>query len=77
VLGTFALTLGGTDLETSASAAIAVLGNIGPGLSGVGATANFAFFESWQKIVMVLLMWLGRLEVLPIAALATRAFWVR
>ncbi len=53
VLGTFALTLGGTDLETSASAAIAVLGNIGPGLSGVGATANFAFFEWWQKIVMV------------------------
>ena len=77
VLGTFALTVGGNDLETSASAAISVLGNIGPGLSGVGSTANYAFFESWQKLVMVVLMWLGRLEVYPIAAVVTASFWRR
>ena len=76
-LGTLALTFGATDLETSATAAIAVLGNIGPGLSGVGATENFAFFAGWQKLVMVVLMWLGRLEVYPIVAIATAAFWRR
>lgn len=76
-VGTFALTFGGTDLETSASAAIACLGNIGPGLAAVGPTANFAFFSGWQKLVLVLLMWLGRLEVYSIAAVLTAAFWRR
>ncbi len=74
-LGTLALTVGGTDLETSASAAIAVLGNIGPGLGGVGPAENFSFFAGWQKLVMIVLMWLGRLEVYPIVAIATVTFW--
>ena len=77
VAGTCILTLGNVDLETSASAAIACLGNIGPGLSAVGPTANFAIFDDWQKLVMVLLMWLGRLEVYSIAAVLTVAFWRR
>ncbi|MEM1203499.1 MAG: TrkH family potassium uptake protein [Acidobacteriota bacterium] len=75
--GVLALTLGDTDLQTSATASIATLGNIGPGLNLVGPTANFAFFAPWQKLVMVLLMWLGRLEVYAIAALFTVAFWRR
>ncbi len=76
-LGTFVLTVGGTDLETSASAAIATLGNIGPGLHEVGATKNFAFWSDAQKLVMIVLMWLGRLEVYAIAALVTVGFWRR
>ncbi|MEM9555115.1 MAG: TrkH family potassium uptake protein [Acidobacteriota bacterium] len=75
--GTLALVLGGQDLATAATASIATLGNIGPGLSAVGPTANFAFFADWQKLLMVLLMWLGRLEVYAIAALFTIAFWRR
>ena len=76
-LGTSALTVGGTDLETAASAAIATLGNIGPGLHDVGATRNFAFWNDGQKLVMVVLMWLGRLEVYAIASLVTVGFWRR
>ncbi|MEM6797194.1 MAG: potassium transporter TrkG, partial [Acidobacteriota bacterium] len=76
-LGSFALTLGGHDLETAASASIATLGNIGPGIAAVGPTANFAHFAGWQKVLMTLLMWIGRLEVYAIAALLTAAFWRR
>ncbi len=76
-LGTLLLTLGGVDLETSASASIATLGNIGPGLSLVGPTENFAFWSDGQKLLMVFLMWLGRLEVYAIAAVVTAAFWRR
>ncbi len=77
-VGTVLLTVGGgVDLETSASAAIATLGNIGPGIAAVGPTQNFAFWSDWQKLVMVLLMWLGRLEVYAIAAILTLAFWRR
>ena len=75
--GSLMLTIGGTDLETSASASIAILGNIGPGLKSAGPTANFAFFAAWQKLVMVVMMLLGRLEVFPIVALFTVTFWRR
>ncbi|NIN30291.1 MAG: TrkH family potassium uptake protein, partial [Hydrogenophaga sp.] len=50
-------------------------GNVGPGLRAVGPTANYALFAAWDKVLMVLLMWLGRLEIYAIAALFTRAFW--
>lgn len=75
VLGTVVLTAGGLDLEAATTASIATLGNIGPGLGAVGPTGNFAFFTDFQKLVMVVLMWLGRLEVYAIAAIATRSFW--
>lgn len=76
-LGVGLLTAGGIDLETSATASIATLGNIGPGLHAVGPTGNFAGFANFQKLVMVLLMWLGRLEVYAIAALFAVTFWRR
>ena len=71
------LTAGGVDLETSATASIATLGNIGPGLHAVGPTGNFAAFAPFQKLIMVLLMWLGRLEVYAIASLFAVSFWRR
>lgn len=76
-VATLLLTIGDHGLRTSATAAIATLGNIGPGLEAVGPTQNFAFFYGWQKLLMVLLMWLGRLEVYAIASLFSLAFWRR
>ncbi len=75
--GVVLLAVGDVDLETAMSASIATLGNIGPGLHAVGPSGNFAFFDWWQKVVMVVLMWIGRLEVYAIAAVATVAFWRR
>ena len=73
--GAFLLTIGGTDIVTASTASIATLGNIGPGLEGVGPTKNFVAFSPADKAIMVLLMWLGRLEVYAIAATFSRAFW--
>lgn len=73
--GALLLGLGSPDLVTAATASAATLGNIGPGLNAVGPTANYEFFSYWHKMLMVLLMWLGRLEVYSIAALFTRAYW--
>ncbi len=73
--GAFLLSLAGPDLISTATASAATLGNIGPGLRAVGPTQNFAFFGGAEKLLMVLLMWMGRLEVYAIAALFTRAFW--
>lgn len=74
-LGSFVLALGSPDLVTAATASAATLGNIGPGLNAVGPTANFEFFSDFHKAFMVLLMWLGRLEIYSIAAVFTRAYW--
>jgi trk system potassium uptake protein TrkH len=74
-IGTVLLSVSGPDLVTSATAAAATIGNIGPGLKAVGPTQNYAFFDAWDKGLMIVLMWMGRLEIYSIAALFSRSFW--
>lgn len=76
-LGALLLTVDGNSLVTAATASIATLGNIGPGLEAVGPVENFAFFSWRDKAIMTVLMWLGRLEVYSIAALVSLRFWRR
>ena len=73
--GALLLSVGDTDIVTAATASLATVSNIGPGLSSVGPTENFAFFAGWQKLVMILLMWLGRLEFFAVVALMLPRFW--
>ena len=75
--GTLLLTIGAPDLVTAGTAAIATLSNIGPGLGAVGPLGDYASFAGWQKLVMVVLMWLGRLEFFAFLALFQRQFWRR
>ena len=75
--GTLALSIGDVDIVTAGTASIATLSNIGPGLGQVGPTNDFAFFNSGQKIVMIFLMWLGRLEFFAVLALLQPRFWTR
>ena len=64
-----------TGLELSAFDAIAAaattLGNIGPGFGVAGPYGSFEPFSDFSTVVMVGLMWLGRLEVIPIVVLAS------
>ncbi|MFP6622205.1 MAG: TrkH family potassium uptake protein, partial [Myxococcota bacterium] len=76
-VGTLLLAIGDTGIVTAATASIATLANIGPGLAGVGPSENYAFFAAWQKALMILLMWLGRLEFFALLALFLRSFWRR
>jgi len=66
---------GGYDLMTSLSAAIAMVGNIGPGFARVGAIENYHFFSNMDKIVMSFFMILGRLEFYTVIMLFSRSFW--
>ncbi len=63
------------DITTASTASAATLNNIGPGLARVGATHNYAWFGAPSKLVMTLLMLLGRLEMFTIVALLTPRFW--
>jgi trk system potassium uptake protein TrkH len=53
----------GLDLISAFSASAACLGNIGPGFGLVGPTHNFGFMPAPAKVVLVLLMLIGRLEL--------------
>ena len=59
----------GNDLQTSFSAAVACLGNVGPGFSKVGSMNNYATLNAATKAVGIMLMFLGRLEIFEILQL--------
>lgn len=63
------LVLLGSDLVTGFSAALATLGNIGPALGYAGPMGSFAGFGVASKILMVIAMWVGRLEIVAVLAL--------
>jgi trk system potassium uptake protein TrkH len=63
----------------SAFDAIAVtattIGNVGPGLGFAGPMGSFEPFSDFSTVVMIVLMWLGRLEIIPVVVLLTRSYW--
>ncbi|MBQ5326372.1 MAG: TrkH family potassium uptake protein, partial [Oscillospiraceae bacterium] len=61
--------LEGFDSETTISAVMACLNNIGPGLNMVGPTGNFSMFSPLSKIILSLNMLIGRLEIWPMLLL--------
>ncbi len=73
--GTLLIAAFGFDLETSFTAPIACLSNIGPGLSTVGPMGSFASMPAVCKIYLSFLMLIGRLEFYPILALLAPSFW--
>jgi trk system potassium uptake protein TrkH len=74
---TFYLYARGYDLMTSLSAAIAMVGNIGPGFARVGVTGNYAFFAPIDKLILSAAMVLGRLEFYTVILLFSRTYWKR
>ena len=62
-------------LIDSASAVAATLNNIGPGLGVVGPTQNYSAFSGISKVLFILLMLLGRLEIFPLLVLFSPKFW--
>ena len=57
------------------AAAITTLGNSGPALGFAGPMGSFAPFSDFSTIVMTALMYLGRLEIIPVLVLLTRSYW--
>lgn len=63
------------DIVTAGSASIATLCNIGPGLGAVRASQTYEGFSSMSKVIMSVLMALGRLEIFAILVLFSPRFW--
>ena len=57
------------DFLSAFSAVAATFNNIGPGMGIVGPTSNYSSFSDINKVVLSLVMLLGRLEIFPILIL--------
>ena len=76
LIGALLLSLEGLyDFETNFTAALTCLSNVGPGFGAVGPTGSFAGYGPFSKLLLVLLMLAGRLEIFPILALFHPAMW--
>ena len=69
------ISLDGFSVGTNFSAVLSCLNNIGPGVELVGPTCNFGIFGAFSKIVLILDMLLGRLEIFPILVLFSYQTW--
>ena len=57
------------------SAALASISNIGPGFEAVGPYASYAGYSVFSKIVLMMTMLIGRLEILPVLILFSPKTW--
>lgn len=65
----------GVDIVSAGSGVVACLSTVGPGLGAVGPTDNYAALPAFAKIVLSLVMLLGRLEISTVLVLFYASFW--
>lgn len=75
VVSTIIMAMMGLDFMTAIGAVAASIGNIGPGLGAVGPTDNYAAIPAAGKMLLTLLMLVGRLEVFTVVVLFHPSFW--
>lgn len=59
------------------SAVASTLGNVGPGFGSLGPMGSYLGFSDLGKLLMIALMWAGRLEIIPVLVLFTPEYWQR
>jgi trk system potassium uptake protein TrkH len=75
VVASVALCFLGLNLETSVSAVATCMANCGPGLDAVGPASNFAGLPGAAKVILIMCMWLGRLELFTVFMMFSPRFW--
>ena len=60
---------------TNISASLACISNIGPGFEAVGPYSSFAGYSLFSKVVLSLVMLIGRLEIFPVFVLFSPRTW--
>ena len=59
----------------SLATAASTLGGVGPGLGFAGPMGSFEPFSDLSTLVLTALMYLGRLEIIPVLVLFTASHW--
>lgn len=74
VISLLLLSFTGYDIKTSLSATIATISNVGPGMELAGPTETYTNFNPLAKFILIINMWIGRLEILPVFMLIFSVF---
>jgi len=75
IVTAFVASLDGSNLITSLSASLALVGNIGPGFDAVGPVENYGFFSDAAKYWFSFAMVAGRLELYTMIMIFLPAYW--
>ena len=76
VISALLLSFSGIDFLTCISAAASAISNVGPGLGDIiGPEGNYSTLNNYSKFVLIVTMFLGRLEMLTIFILFLPSFW--
>jgi trk system potassium uptake protein TrkH len=77
--GVIAVETAFADLDVSAIDALAIsataVGNVGPAFGITGPMGSYAPLGDFSKVTMIVLMWVGRLEIVPVVVLLSRHYW--
>ncbi len=75
---TLLLSLMGLDFITSLTGAVTAIANVGPGLGDIiGPAGNFSSLPDMAKWVLSIGMLMGRLEIITVLVMFTKAYWQR
>ena len=75
-LSALLLSFSGLDFLTCISASASAISNVGPGLGDIiGPEGNYSSLTNYSKFVLIITMFLGRLEMLTIFVLLLPSFW--
>ncbi len=80
-IGSLALLLdarfGGTELTAfeAIGASAACIGNVGPAFGFAGPFGSYEPMSDLSTGILTMLMWLGRMEIIPVAVLLSRNYW--
>tara|TARA_B100000963_G_scaffold142506_1_gene124037 strand:+ start:1165 stop:2613 length:1449 start_codon:yes stop_codon:yes gene_type:complete len=70
------LSFSGLDFLTCISASASAISNVGPGLGEIiGPDGNYSSFGSYAKSILIITMFLGRLEMLTVLILLLPSYW--
>jgi len=75
LMGTVVIVLTGADPVTASSSVATCMAGIGPGLGSVGPMSDFSGMSETAKVVLSVLMIVGRLEIITVFTIFTRTFW--
>ncbi len=75
VVGVFLVVSEGVTLEEGFTSSLACTANIGPAMGRFGPTGSYAAYSPRAKGVLVIAMWLGRLDIMTVLALVGREAW--
>jgi len=74
-IAAFIITLLENNTTIALSASASAIANIGPGFGLIGPMGNYADLHSVTKWIVILLMIVGRLEIIPFLAILNKELW--